>query len=373
LGNVKRRASRKQSKTHYVVSIQDGEELSEEMPLRTPAVSVIILNYNGKDVLPACLRSVHDSRYSNFEVILVDNGSTDQSVEVAARDFPETIIVRNEKNLGYSIGNNIGIARSKGEYLVLLNNDTVVHPDWLRELVKGAVQLNGGFYQPKILLMEDPKIINSAGNMIHLAGFGLCRGIGEPDTGQYEERVEIGYASGACVFVSRRAIEEVGLLDPVYFAYNEDTDWGWRGRIFGWKSFYIPTAVIYHKWSRLGSLSNLKFYYLERNRIATIVKNYSDQTLILLLPILLLFELAVVFYSLRRGWLREKIKGYVDLFKSRRSLMAQRRQLQAKRRFGDSVVMRVFVNEMKHSYLGSTAAPLNKIAQFLSWIVTRYV
>ena len=351
----------------------DTEEISKEVPFRTPTVSVVVLNYNGKDVLPACLRSVYNSRYSNFEVIVVDNGSTDQSVEVAAREFPEAIIVRNERNLGFSIGNNIGIGRSKGEYLVLLNNDTVVHPDWLRELVKGAVQLNGGFYQPKILLMEDPKIINSAGNMIHLAGFGLCRGIGEPDTGQYEERVEIGYASGACLFAPRRAIEEVGLLDPVYFAYNEDTDWGWRGRIFGWKSFYIPTAIIYHKWSRLGSLSNLKFYYLERNRIATIVKNYSDRTLILLLPILLLFELAAIFYSLRRGWLREKIKGYVDLFKSRRRLMAQRRQLQTKRRFGDSVVMRVFVNEMKHSYLGSAADPLNKITRFLSWILTRYV
>ena len=363
----------KPPETHRVLSIKDSEEISKEAPLKTPAVSVVILNYNGRDVLPACLRSVYNSRDPNFEVIVVDNGSTDQSVEAAERDFPETIVIRNKKNLGFSIGNNIGIAQSKGKYIVLLNNDAVVHPDWLKELIKGAIQLNGGFCQPKILLMDDPKLINSVGNMIHLAGFGLCRGLGEPDTGQFEERVEIGYASGACVFASRRAIEEIGLLDPVYFAYNEDTDWGWRGRMFGWKSFYIPTAVIYHEWSRFASRSRLKFYYLERNRIATLLKNYSDRTLILLLPILLLSELAVILYSLASGWLPEKIKGYVDLFKSRRNLMAKRRQLQSKRRFGDRVVMKVFVDEMKHFYLGSAIGPLNKILRLLRWIVTHYV
>jgi len=356
-----------------VRSMNDSEEVSKEVALRMPAVSIIILNYDGIDVLPTCLRSVYDSKYPNFEVIVVDNGSTDQSVEVAEKEFPEAIIVRNGRNLGFSAGNNIGIARSGGEYVVLLNNDTVVHPDWLKELVKGAIQLKGGFYQPKILLMEDSKIMNSAGNMIHLAGFGLCRGLGEPDTGQFEERVEIGYASGACVFASRRAIEEIGLLDPVYFAYNEDTDWGWRGRMFGWKSYYIPAAVIYHKWSRFGSRSRLKFYYLERNRIATLIKNYSHRTLILLFPILLLFELAVILYSLRTGWLPQKIKGYIDLFKSRRDLIAQRRQLQSRRRFSDRVVIEVFVDEMEHFYLGSAIGPLNKIVHLLSWIVTRYV
>jgi len=355
-----------------MLSTNGSGDVSKESPLKAPVVSVVILNYNGMDVLPRCLRSVYNSTYPNFEVIVVDNGSTDQSVDAAERDFPETIMVRNGRNLGYSMGNNMGIARSKGEYVVLLNNDTVVHPDWLEELVKGAIQLNGGFYQPKIVLMDDPKIINSAGNMIHIAGFGLCRGLGEPDVGQFEEMVEIGYASGACVFAPRRAIEEIGLLDPLYFAYNEDTDWGWRGRIFGWKSFYIPAAVVYHKWSRFGGLSSLKFYYIERNRIATLVKNYSNRTLILLLPILLMFELAVILYSLSSGRLPEKIRGYVGLFKSRRNLIEQRRQLQAKRRFSDRVVMEVFVDEMKHSYLGSAIGTVNKIVHLLSWIVTRY-
>ncbi|MEM3062363.1 MAG: glycosyltransferase family 2 protein, partial [Nitrososphaerota archaeon] len=182
-------------------------------------VSIIILNYNGDSVLLECLESVFSSNYHNFEVIVVDNASSDGSDRLTKKHFPQIRLIKNKRNLGYSIGNNIGILEAKGEYIVLLNNDTIVHPDWIKELIAAAQRYpDAAFLQPKILFEGNRRVINSAGNMIHIAGFGLCRGIGEVDNGQYDKEEEIGYASGACVFARRRAIEEIGLLDSTYFA-----------------------------------------------------------------------------------------------------------------------------------------------------------
>jgi GT2 family glycosyltransferase len=330
-----------------------------------PLVSIIILNYNGDGVLINCLSSVFASNYSNFEVIVVDNASCDGSEKLSKERFPQIELIKNERNLGYCAGNNVGIMRAKGEYIVLLNNDTVVDPDWLKELVKAAKRHpDAAFLQPKILFEENRRVINSAGNMIHIAGFGFCRGIGEVDRGQYDREEEIGYASGACTFARRKAIEEIGLLDSTYFAYNEDADWGWRARLLGWKTIYIPSAKIYHRlgysWGR--GLSKTKMFYIERNRIFTLLKNYSLKALIGLSPILMILEFAIIFYSIFRKAFRIKTVSYSDIFMRRKELFMKRRDLQSRRKGSERDVVKIFEIKVPRYYLGS----LSFVLVFLS-------
>jgi len=329
-------------------------------------VSVVVLNYNGGDVLSKCLRSLYESDYARLEVIVVDNGSTDGSVEAVRRDFPEAILIENRRNLGYGAGNNLGIKASRGEYIVLINNDVFVIRHWLKALLEAcAKHKRAGFFQPKILLESDKRVINSAGNMIHLAGLGLCRGIGEFDRGQYDEEMEIGFASGACVLFRREILGDVGFLDPVFFAFNEDTDWGWRALLYRWRSLYVPSAVVYHQlgysWGRV--LTAKKFYYVERNRVLLLLKNYSRRSLAILLPLLVFFEFCVLAYALAKGWFGSKIRSYLDVLRLRRYLREQRNLLQGRRRLSDEGVFAFFATDIPQGYFGGMTSGIDRIVR----------
>jgi hypothetical protein len=334
-----------------------------------PLVSVVIVNYNSGTHLEACLRSIAHSTYPRKELIIVDNASNDGSVTQVEALYPEASIVRNSTNLGYSGAGNIGIARAKGEYVVVMNPDTVVDRRWLDGLVDAAHRYpRAAFFQPKILLMDDRRMLNSAGNMIHVAGFGVCRGIGSLDEGRFEEEVEVCYASGACVLARREALLEIGPMDRLFFAYGEDKDWGWRGLMMGWQSMYIPSSRILHKWSPVLGHSPRKFYYLEFERILSIWKNYSRPTLLILAPLLFLVEVSVLLHAIFNGWLPEKLRSYSDLLKIRRALKSGRRSLQARRLIHDGTVVRGFVTEIEHPYVGSMGPVLN---QLVTWMFAR--
>lgn len=356
------------------VEIRVAASISSDTKLGWPLVSVVILNYNGIGVLLNCLRSVFSSDYPSLQVIVVDNGSMDGSADVAKKEFPQIILVSNGRNLGYCEGNNVGIREARGEYIVLLNNDVFVTEGWLKALLEACSRhVEAGFFQPKILLADRLRIINSAGNTIHFAGFGLCRGMGESDLGQFDDETRIGFCSGACLLVRRRALEDVGLLDPAYFAFNEDTDLGWRAALRGWSSIYVPSSVVHHRlgYSWGSTLSHRKFYLLERNRELTILKNYSSRSLIILLPLLIFFELSVIGFATARGLLKEKVRSYVDAFRLRRHLTIQRDFMQKRRRISDRTVAASFLLRVDHSYIGEMAKPLNRIMCFLGdWLVS---
>jgi hypothetical protein len=331
-----------------------------------PLVSVVIVNYNSGTDLASCLESIISSDYSRKEFIIVDNASSDDSVERGGCSHSGVIVVRNPVNLGYSAAANIGITKSKGEFVVVMNPDIVVDPHWLDALVNAASRHpRAAFFQPKILLMSNPQLLNSAGNMIHIAGFGVCRGIGTPDTERFQEESEICYSSGACTLARVKALDEIGPMEELFFAYGEDKDWGWRGLMMGQLSIYVPMSRVLHKWSPTLGESPRKFYLLEFERLLSVWKNYSRRTLALLLPTLLIVEGAVLVYAAMRGWLPEKIRSYADLLCLRRLVAMRRKTVQGRRILPDRLLITKFVTEVEHPYIGLGAAVLNRLVDWI--------
>jgi len=335
-----------------------------------PLVSVIILNYNGKEVLEPCLNSVFASTYSPFEVIVVDNGSTDGSADMAKKRY-DFLLLRKKYNVGFCAGNNTGIRAADGEFLVLLNSDTIVDSNWLNELVTEAIQSGADFSQPKILMINDKRIINSTGLMIHIAGFGLLRGGGEVDEGQYDNLKEVWGVHGTCIFASRKAIEKIGLLDENFFSFDEDTDWSWRALLMGLKLTYVPTALVYHKWGHgWSSRAPEKFYFAERNRMIMVMTNYSRQSFILLLPVLLLTEFATIGYCLANRILSAKIRAYADIIRMRLYIIRRRKLIQNKRRTPDRLFINRFTFKFEHAFLAEYIEPLNLLYNCIHRIVS---
>jgi len=244
----------------------------------TPLVSIIILNYNAGDLLKNCVNSVFESNYKNFEVILVDNVSTDDSHKKCKERFEKIQLIENSENFGYCEGNNIGIRKAKGEFIVILNPDTIVEPNWLDEFLKAYSKFGDGLYQPKILSLYEKDVLQSTGNMMHLFGFGFARDKGITDNNQFKEIEKIGYASGTCLFTSSKVLSKIGLLDPFLFLYHDDLDLGWRAAQLGINSYFVPTATIFHAESYILKWSSKKFYWLERNRKYCLLTHSSRDT-----------------------------------------------------------------------------------------------
>ena len=329
-------------------------------------MSVIIVNYNSGHYLAECVRSLVESTYPRKELIIVDNASEDDSLAQAEALYTEARVVRNRLNLGYSGGGNIGIAKARGEFVVLMNPDAIVDPHWLEGLVdEAAHHPRAAFLQPKILLMDDQRVLNSAGNMIHIAGFGVCRGIGALDRDSFRKEALVCYASGACTFIRTEALRQIGPMDHLFFAYGEDKDWGWRALMMGWQSIYVPSSRILHKWSPVLGHTATKFYFLEYERLLSVWKNYSKRTLVLLAPLLLLVEVSVLIYAIANGWLSEKVQSYADLIRVRRVVAERRRWIQAQRVVNDRAVVRGFVTEIEHPYVGRASTVLNRLVGWM--------
>lgn len=240
-------------------------------------VSVVVVNWNRCALLRACLDSLRGQRDCPFEVILVDNGSSDGSAAMARAEFSAAFplcIVENSENLGFCQANNQGIAEARGEFVALLNNDAEAAPGWLAAL-RGAFhdRPNLGMAASKILLYDDPRRIDKAGHLIYLDGQNRGRGTGEWDRGQYETMEEVAWPDGCAAMYRRSMLDVVGGFDEDFFAYGDDAELGLRARIAGWDCLYVPQAVVrHHHSSTLGALSFRRLELIERNRVLLAVK-----------------------------------------------------------------------------------------------------
>jgi len=258
-----------------------------ETILLKPLVSIIIVNWNGLTHLPVCLDSLAAQTFRDFEVVLVDNGSEDESVSFVTDRYPWVKVVPLRENTGFATGNNRGLEHSRGEYIVTLNNDTRVEPDWLENLVGVAdTHPRAGMVGCRICSFLDHDLIDSIG--MGICADGMSRGRFRNKHWstlhlQLEDVEEILFPSACAALYKRAMIEETGFFDDDFFAYAEDSDLGLRGRLLGWEAVSATAAIVYHKYSQTsGSLSPLKVYLVERNHYWVALKNFPVGHLLLL-------------------------------------------------------------------------------------------
>jgi GT2 family glycosyltransferase len=283
--------------------------------MNTKKVSIIILNWNRWQYTLECVESLYQNNYSNYQVIIVDNGSQDNSIDKIikycngniivqskyfhfdqtnkpisfhiitkkeseeskqCKIFDKLTIIKNEINYGFSKGNNIGISYAlnilQPEYILTLNNDTIVDKYFLVNLINAAEREdNIGSCQSKILFMKDPTLIDSIGISISLLGSAYQIGYQEKDYDQYNKDLEIFGVCACAALYKSRMLKDVGLFDEDFFAYYEDVDLAWRASRNQWKALYVHDSVVYHIGSATGSI--IKTYYLARNRLSYLIKN----------------------------------------------------------------------------------------------------
>lgn len=250
----------------------------------------MVVNWNRRELLRACLESLRQQRFSRFEVIVVDNGSTDGSAQMlrefrSSAGFPMNII-ENDRNWGFCAANNQGIAAARGDYIALLNNDAVAEPGWIEEMVR-VITLSPevGMVAAKILVWENPTRIDKIGHLIYPDGQNRGRGTGEIDHGQYDRVEEVLWPDGCAALYRKAMLEEIGGFDEDLFAYADDAELGLRARIAGWKCLTAPAAVVrHHRGATLGRHSVLRLELIERNRILLVVKHFPPSLLWLNLP-----------------------------------------------------------------------------------------
>ncbi len=251
-----------------------------------PLVSVVIPNWNGKEYLGPCITSLRNQSYNNLDIIVVDNASTDDSIECLQKNFPEVKVIKHSKNLGFGAANNAGIRLAQGNYIMMLNNDTRLEPKCIEALKKSIDKDEKyGACASKILLENENSLVDVAGIAVCLDGLSIGRGRLESGD-KFNKEEEVFFASDCACLYKKEMLNNIGLTNEIYdedfFAYADETDMGWRAQLAGWKCIYNPEAVVYHLHSASSSnYSPFKAFLVERNRIWVAIKNFPFHLIIL--------------------------------------------------------------------------------------------
>ncbi|MFN2116913.1 MAG: glycosyltransferase family 2 protein [Candidatus Promineifilaceae bacterium] len=313
--------------------------MEKQITADTLEISIIIPHLNGKHHLDDCFGSLRRQTFSDFEVILVDNGSTDGSQAFIKENYPEVILVELRENTGFTGACSAGYKASRGEIIILLNNDTEVDPHWLEILMKSFVRVpEAGSVASKMLLFDQRDVIHAAGDYYRRDGIPGNRGVWQQDKGQYEEETFVFSACGGAAAYRRSMLEEIGFLDEDFFFSCEDIDLAWRIILAGYKVLYNPRAVVYHKVKASSGTGALSSFFDGRNFLLIIWKNYPSTLLQKYWPAILRAQLKISGDALRswrgeaaRARLRGQLAGLWGIFK----MLPKRRAIQANRRISD--------------------------------------
>jgi len=319
--------------------------------MMTKKVLIVIVNFNSSEYGGDCFYSLKKINYpsDSYKILIIDNASTDNSLEFIRQNFSQFEIIRNNKNLGFASANNQGCSYALAnnfDYIYLLNQDTVVTPNFLQVAVSVAESNQViGAVQSKLLLPDGR--INSLGNDLHYLGFGFCRDYKQADHRASAQTVEINFASAAGALYRLSALKQVGLFDQDFFLYHEDSDLSWRLKLAGYSVILALNSVVIHKYKFSHSVNAA--YYLERNRYISLIKNYSGHTLLLILPAFIIWELGSLIYSFLSGkiFFRLKIYKYFINFSNWKKIITKRNSVQLLRRQPDRRVVKAFSGEIK--------------------------
>jgi GT2 family glycosyltransferase len=311
-----------------------------------PSVSVIIVNFNGKDFLKQCLFTLLKTDYSNYEIVVIDNASTDSSLAEIKMSFgsnPQVKIIENAENLGHSEGCNIGAEFTSGRYIVFLDSDIEFEDaDWLKELVN--VMENDstiGLAQAKIVLSEDKRRLDCVCVAIDALGTWTANyGLKEENL---KKNFEIMAASSGCSIIRREVFNFVGGFDDAYFIYDDDTDLSLRTRLLGYRVLFVPSAVVIHRSGALRGVSGVGPYYSAKNRMRTVLKNFELRNVWWKFSVLTLFTFFVSsgFFILKKhDEAKATLRGLINSFMDLPHIWNKRLILQSKRNVKDSELVR---------------------------------
>jgi GT2 family glycosyltransferase len=307
--------------------------------------SVIIVNWNGLHHLKDCLDALRGQSLQSFEVILVDNGSTDGSAEFVDVQYPEVKVIHLPSNRGFCGGNNAGLSSARGRYIALLNNDTAPDPAWLSEAV-GALESNpqAGFIASQMRLFDRPNLIDTAGDLYFRTGYPGKRGWLMPTSSVAASAWVFGACAGAAVY-RRSLIDDVGLFDEDFFCCMEDVDLSFRAQLAGYRCLYVSSAIVYHKvGGTLATRSTAYQRWSHRNHWYTLIKNLPGMLWIRYLPSIVLSEFIVLASAVLHHRLGVFVSARIEVLRMLPRLMAKRRETQRQRRVSvaylDSVIER---------------------------------
>jgi GT2 family glycosyltransferase len=307
-------------------------------------VSVVIVNRDGRSHLEGCLGSLARQTYQPLEVIVVDNGSADDSISFVKSNYPETKILELGENRGFSVANNIGIAAAEGDWVFLLNNDTVLAPTCVSEMICAQIgQTQVAAIVPKMRFLALPAFINSIGNHVGPRSWGSDNFIGYLDLGQFDDIKEVPSACFGAALLSRDALEAIGLLDLAYFFYYEDADWSYRARAYGYRILAAPRAMLYHKFgaSMKALESDYKLALVVQNRLRYVVKNLGWKRVLQFVFNYTLEDLAGLagsVYRRNRRRSRTYLGAWARFLTSLPDVLHSRKQVQHQRVVGDDIL-----------------------------------
>jgi GT2 family glycosyltransferase len=341
----------------------------------------VIISPNYKDYattyLVECLDSLKLQSYQDFTVYMVDNETTEESYRFLKNAAPEAQIIRCVKNEGFAGGNNRAledVLKNNYQYVFLVNMDTISEVDCLEKLIETMhTHPEAGAIQARLMLYPKTDLINSIGNETHFLGFGYSKGYQEKFSEINNSIQEIAYPSGAAVLLRVAALKEVGLFDEEMWMYNEDQDLGWRLWLAGYQCLIAPQAIVYHKYEFSRSIQ--KYYWMDRNRIITILKNYYWLTLVLIIPAFIVMEGGLVLFSIQSGWFKEKLdvwKYFLSL-KNWQLIFKKRHQIQRTRKLSEKKILSLITGKIWYQEIGSWKLKVANPIFELYWFIVRAI
>ncbi|HEV7527521.1 MAG TPA: glycosyltransferase family 2 protein [Solirubrobacteraceae bacterium] len=318
-----------------------AQSLPTQADGEAPLLTVAVLSYDGRHLLEVILPSLARQRFRDFEVVVVDNGSRDDTTTWLSEHWPQVQVVSLAENVGVTAALNVCARAGRGELVGLLNNDLELDPDCLDELVAALREHpQAGWAGAKLRDFERRDVLDGAGDVFTWAATGGRRGHGERDVGQYDEPRAIFGACGGAALYRRTALAQVGEFDEDFFAFYEDVDWNLRAQLAGFSCRYVPSAVVYHMGSAtIGKgLSDFTRYHLWRNTLWIVAKDLPAGALMRHAPHLLLGQLVNLAVAIRDRKLAIWLRVWRDALRGLPRMLRKRRDVQARRRISASAL-----------------------------------
>ncbi|MHC4105542.1 MAG: glycosyltransferase family 2 protein [Planctomycetota bacterium] len=309
-------------------------------------ITIIIVNWNGKNLLAECLDGIRRQSFRHFSTILVDNGSNDGSIDFVRQNYPEVRLITLKENLGFAVANNIALRTVQSRYAALLNNDAVPHTLWLEKLA-GSLEAHpeAGLAGSKMLFSHNPAIIDRAGDCYTKAGTALLRGRAKPANNFNKPEWIFGACAGAALYRTRM-LADIGLFDEDFFLLYEDVDLCFRAQLRGYKCLYVPDAIVYHKaGSSIGDDSPISVYYSHRNLEWVYIQNMPSSLIKKTILNHLVYTIAAFIFFVARGRATDFIRAKWHALKGLKRAIKKRGQIQNSKKVVDEYIWGILENE----------------------------